>query len=417
VSVTLLYDARTAAGLSAGSAPTEHYQSLFNKDDQALGTFKETVLTVESPVLFDTLTTRSGHKIGVLTLNAPKAMNAVDLTMVNLIDKQLKRWEKSDKLVAVLMRGAGDKAFCAGGDIRQLYDSMQAEGDEHCRYADNFFSGEYGKNYRVHLFSKPLIAWGNGFVMGGGLGLFIGANHRVGTETLKLAWPEVRIGLFPDVAATWYLSRLPYPAGHWMGLSGSHMNAVDCKDLKLTHYCLQHAQLDEVLAQLRQQNWSDNQAENHYCVRSLLQQLEGSAAAEMPASQLQPVQAELDELFACDDLSKIAARFAAHSTDNAWLQQGLSNFKAGCPATAHLIMEQLHRGKQMSLKEVVQWELVLAYQSVRHPDFAEGIRAMVVDKDFSPRWQHAHVDDVPASWIEALLESPWPQDKHPLAGI
>jgi len=374
-------------------------------------------LTAESPVLFDTLTTRSGHKIGVLTLNAPKAMNAVDLTMVNLIDKQLKRWEKSDKLVAVLMRGAGDKAFCAGGDIRQLYDSMQAEGEDHCRYADNFFSGEYGKNYRVHLFSKPLIAWGNGFVMGGGLGLFIGANHRVGTETLKLAWPEVRIGLFPDVAASWYLSRLPYPAGHWMGLSGSHMNAVDCKDLKLTHYCLTHAQQDEMLAQLRQQDWSDNQAANHHTVRALLHALETPVVESMPASQLQPVQAELDELFACDDLSKIAARFAQHRSENVWLQQGLDNFKAGCPATAHLIMEQLHRGKQMSLKEVVQWELVLAYQSVRHPDFAEGIRAMVVDKDFKPRWQHAHVDDVPASWIEALMYSPWPQDKHPLAHI
>src|SRR5690606_36695373 len=127
-----------------------------------------------SPVVATTLAARSGHKIGVLTLNVPAAMNAVDLTMVKLIDKQLARWEKNDKVVAVLMRGAGDKAFCAGGDIRQLYQSMTAEGAEQYRSADDYFRCEYGKNFHVHLLNKPLIACGYGFVMGAGLGLFIG---------------------------------------------------------------------------------------------------------------------------------------------------------------------------------------------------------------------------------------------------
>lgn len=371
----------------------------------------------EKPVIFRTLATRSGHKLGLLTLNAPAAMNAVDLDMVNRIDRQLKRWDANDDVVAVIMRGAGDKAFSAGGDIRKLYDSMVAEGDEKYQYADQFFSGEYGKNYRVHLFNKPLIAWGNGFVMGGGLGLFIGANHRVGTETLKLAWPEVRIGLFPDVAATWYLSHLPFPAGHWMALTGMHMNAVDCRELKLTQYALAHSQFDELKALLKGASWTSNNAENHHLVRDCLHRLEADCPLGLPDSELHHAEDDIHALLSDRELSNIAQRFADYQGNNDWVKRGIQQFQAGCPATACLIMEQLERGQYMSLKEAVQWELILAYQAVRHPDFAEGIRAMVVDKDFKPAWAHASVHEVPASWLEELMHSPWPRDKHPLKDL
>jgi len=373
-------------------------------------------LTTAKPVLSRTLATGSGHKIGVLTLNAAAAMNAVDLTMVNLIDRQLERWQDDPQVVAVVMRGAGDKAFCAGGDIRKLYDSMQLSGKKQYQYADDFFRSEYGKNYRVHQFRKPLIAWGNGFVMGGGLGLFIGANHRVGTETLKLAWPEVRIGLFPDVAASWYLSRLPYPAGYWMALSGSHMNAQDCKTLRLTQHALAHEQFDSLVKGLKKLPWQRNVAENHYAVRSLLRELENNSPDEFPASELAAAEEDLAELFSDKDLHRISARFASYAGTNSWIKQGIKNFQNGCPATARLIMEQLQRGAHMSLKEVVQWELVLAYQAVRHPDFAEGIRAMVIDKDFTPHWQHS-INDVPDRWLEALTASPWAAADHPLEDI
>ncbi|MBT11016.1 MAG: enoyl-CoA hydratase [Oceanospirillaceae bacterium] len=380
-------------------------------------------MTTTKPVLCRTRPTRSGHKIGVLTLNAEAAMNAVDLTMVNMIDRQLQRWQDDSRVVAVVMRGAGDKAFCAGGDIRKLYDSMTQQGKKQYQYADDFFRGEYSKNYRVHLFNKPLIAWGNGFVMGGGLGLFVGASHRVGTESLKLAWPEVRIGLFPDVAASWYLSRLPYPVGHWMALSGSHMNAVDCKSLKLTQYSLRHDQYESLLKQLRSAPWGTNRAENHRTVRGLLRAMEpdvdadSAAAGGFAGSKLAPATEALNEMFSSPELDDIAVRFDQYKGDNAWLRQGIDHFRRGCPATARLIMEQLRRGAQMSLREVVQWELVLAWQAVRHPDFAEGIRAMVIDKDFRPRWQHASVADVPEHWTDALMTSPWKASEHPLADL
>lgn len=369
-------------------------------------------------------------RIGIMTLNAEKTMNAVDLAMVNLIDEILARWQADDGIVAMVMHGAGDKAFCAGGDIRQLYTSMQAEGDEHLKYADAFFTGEYSKNYRVHRFGKPLIAWGHGFVMGGGLGLFIGANHKVGTETLKLAWPEIRIGLFPDVAGSYYLSRLPFPLGHWMALTGSQMNAVDCKQAGLVNYCLANNELDNLIEGLCLQPWQNNKAMNNQFVRTLLNTLESQSSTEFPTSNLIENRVAIERVFSNIDaehiasladnkrlLVKISDQLNALESDNVWFKQGRENYFSGCPATAHLIMQQLQLGKNMTLKEVVMWELTIAMQSVRHPDFSEGIRAMVMDKDFSPKWQHAAVDDVPVQWIEGLLQPLWKDGDHPFSNL
>lgn len=365
-------------------------------------------------VLFDELSAGADFKLGLMTLNVPAAMNAVDLDMVNLIDDGIRRWNEDPQIAAIIMRGAGDKAFCAGGDIRKLYTSMTCDDErQRLQYADDFFRGEYAKNYRLHQITKPLIAWGHGFVMGGGLGLFIAANHRVGSECLKLAWPEVRIGLYPDVAASYYLSRLPYPAGHWMGLTGSHMNTTDCKQLGLIQYALEHNRWQDFIQRMQQAHWCTNKAVNHQQVRQLLTELDSASAGQMPVSDMQAVAAELDEIFASDDIADICVRLKQHKSRNKWLKQGQQNFKKACPATVHLIMEQIRRGATMSLKEVVSWELILAYQAVRHPDFSEGVRAMVVDKDYKPKWQHKSVAAVPDSWLKQLMTSPWPADQHP----
>lgn len=380
-------------------------------------------------------------RIGIMTLNSERTMNAVDLEMINLIDDVLSRWQADDGIVAILMHGAGDRAFCAGGDIRQLYNSIMsaqsANGEDDSeqppyQYADAFFTAEYSKNYRVHLLGKPLIAWGNGFVMGGGLGLFIGANHKVGTESLKLAWPEINIGLFPDVAGSYYLSRLEFPLGHWMGLSGSHMNAVDSKDAKLINYCLPNKDLDAVIAGLLEQPWQANKAMNNQHVRNLLKKLELNADqdAEFPVSNLSAAKESIDAVFEGitseenmtlkdnkDALNIILERFKTIESDNDWFNKGRSNFLAGCPGTAHLVMQQLEFGCNMTLKEVAKWELMIAMQSVRHPDFAEGVRAMVVDKDFSPNWQHSSVSDVPEEWVKGFFLPLWDDGEHPFSGL
>lgn len=369
-------------------------------------------------VLFEEIDSGSGYKLALMTLNVPEAMNAVDLDMVNLIDGQIEQWNQDNSIAAIIMCGAGEKAFCAGGNILKLYDSMiNSDEDQRLQYADAFFKGEYAKNYRLHQVTKPLIAWGHGFVMGGGLGLFIAANHRVGSECLKLAWPEVRIGLYPDVAASYYLSRLPYPVGHWMGLSGSHMNTTDSKKLKLIQYAISHTCWQTMIDTLLQQNWSNNRAVNHQHVRAVLNKMDADSVENMPASQLDDIAPDLEYVFSDTDLKSIAARMRQYKTENQWLKQGLDNFEKACPATAHLIMRQIAQGPHMSLREVVSWELTLAYQAVRHPDFCEGIRAMVVDKDYKPVWQHKTVNDVPAEWVKQLTTNPWAKGNHPYSEL
>ena len=390
------------------------------------------ISNVQAPLILseEVLCQDGKSRIGIMTLNSAKTMNAVDLEMVNLIDGVLARWQDDDDIVAAVMHGAGNKAFCAGGDIRQLYNSMQAKGDDHLQYADAFFSGEYSKNYRVHRFGKPLIAWGHGFVMGGGLGLFIGANHKVGTETLKLAWPEIRIGLFPDVAGSYYLSRLPYPLGHWMALSGSQMNAVDCKQAGLVNYCLPNDALKKLLDELTKQPWQNNKAMNNQFVRELLQGFEQQDNTEFPASKLASNMEEIKKVFASSEsghtisltdnkqtLTRIAQKLSQSQSDDPWFIQGKENFFSGCPATAHIIMQQLQLGRNMTLKEVVMWELIVALQSVRHSDFAEGIRAMVVDKDFKPKWRHKSVESVPTEYVEGLQQAIWPEGDHPFSEL
>lgn len=365
--------------------------------------------------------------------------------MINLIDDIFARWQADDSIVAMVMRGAGDRAFCAGGDIRQLYNSMTlAQTDDSdvpaYEYADAFFSAEYSKNYRVHLLGKPLIAWGHGFVMGGGLGLFVGANHKVGTENLKLAWPEINIGLFPDVAGSYYLSRLPAPLGHWMGLTGSQMNAIDCQQAGLINYCLPNHSLEQLIVDLCQQPWQRNKAMNNQFVRQLLQKTERESDYEMfPASNYQPAKAAIEAIFdgvqsrrdltfkdnkkalelvhqrfTASRLSEVDEVCEGHS---AWFNKGRDNFLAGCPATAHLVMQQLQFGRKMTLKEVAMWELTIAMQSVRHPDFAEGVRAMVVDKDYEPKWQHESVADVPEEWVKGFFEPLWNRGEHPFSDL
>ena len=395
----------------------------------------------EAVVLTEEVEAQDGiSRIGIMTLNSPQTMNAVDLSMVNMIDDILARWKSDENIVAIIMTGAGDRAFSAGGDIRQIYNSVMQEGDNHLKYADAFFTQEYSKNYRVHLVGKPLIAWGNGFVMGGGLGLFIGANHKVGTENLKLAWPEIRIGLFPDVVGTYYLSRLPFPIGHWMGLTGCQMNAVDCKDVGLTNYCIENDGLDFLIAELCHKPWQKNKAMNNQFVREVLTGLETQSSMEFPPSNIDKCREDINSIFDGleikdtasfesnkNDLVTIHNRFKAADIDESscdesridksWFTRGKETFLSGCPATAHLIMKQLQFGNKMTLKEVITWELGVALQSVRHPDFAEGVRSVVVDKDGLPKWQHDSVADVPEDWVDELLTPLWPREEHPFYNL
>jgi enoyl-CoA hydratase/carnithine racemase len=371
-----------------------------------------------APVLFDTVTARGGYRIGLLTLNRSAAMHALDLEMVQSIMRQMKRWERSKRVVAVLMRGAGDRAFSAGGDLRQLYESLILEGEDRYEYADQFFMSEYLNILQLHRFTKPLIAWGNGLVMGGGLGLYLAANHRVGTASLHLAWPEVRIGLFPDVLASWYLARLPQPLGLWMGLTGSALNCTDAAAAGLVQYQIDHTSQNPVIEDLRRLPWTESRAMNQQLVRQCL----GAAQAESNISQfsrwlqvatLFANRLDPDSGLPMDNVDPDEQCLALDPDVASWYRSGLQQYQSGCPASARLVVEQVRRGTRMSQGEAVAFELGLAWRCSRSPDFAEGIRALLVDRDHQPAWQHSTPKAVPAAWLEQLLHSPWNEREHP----
>ena len=161
----------------------------------------------EAPILFEELPARAG-KVGRVTLNAASTLNSLTLEMVDLLQAQLDAWREDDHIAAIFIDGAGEKAFCAGGDVQALHESAVATPGGPCDYAENFFAREYRMNYDLHTYSKPIICWGHGIVMGGGLGVMAGCSHRIVTEKTRIAMPEVTIALFPDVGGSWFLTQL-----------------------------------------------------------------------------------------------------------------------------------------------------------------------------------------------------------------
>ena len=187
-------------------------------------------------VLFQEISSNNGKKVAVITLNSPQSLNALSDDMISLIYPKLKQWKNQDDIVAVFLQGQGDKAFCAGGDIVHMYNDITADKGNYSSGVEKYFANEYELDYFIHTFEKPFIVWGNGIVMGGGLGLMVGGSHRVVTEKSRIAMPEISIGLYPDVGGSYFLNRMPNNCGMFLGLTGASINAADAKYCHLADY-------------------------------------------------------------------------------------------------------------------------------------------------------------------------------------
>ena len=367
-------------------------------------------------VLFETLPTRDGQQVAVATLNAEKSLNSLSVEMVELLIPQLKQWQQDNQVVCVLLKAAGDKAFCAGGDIRRLYDTMiECGADKPNDYAEAFFENEYRLDYLIHQYQKPLIVWGHGIVMGGGIGLMSGASHRVVTETSRLAMPEINIGLYPDVGGTWFLNHAPGRTGLFLGLTGANINAADALFVGLADRFIAHQKQSQVIEQLCAANWQDELHDAHGIVSKVLRANED--LSQLPVSEVRNHYDLIQRVTDGDNLAEIAAQIFAIDSDEKWLKKAVNGLKQGCPTTAHLVYQQLKRGKKLSLEGVFQMELIMSLQCSRHPDFPEGVRALLVDKDGAPKWQHASVAEVPHEWVEQHFTAPWGDNENPLNNI
>ncbi|HEX4870103.1 MAG TPA: enoyl-CoA hydratase/isomerase family protein [Moraxellaceae bacterium] len=367
----------------------------------------------EAPVvLLEERALADGRVLAIATLNSERSLNSLSLDMIGLLLPAMRRWATDARVVAVFLQGAGEKAFCAGGDVRRICLAVRENGPDD-PYAQEFFTEEYKLDYLIHTFPKPVVVWGNGIVMGGGIGLLCGASHRVVTEASRLAMPEITIGLYPDVGGSWFLSRVPGRLGLFIGMTGVHLNAADALHIGLADVALPAAARADVIAGLCALDWTAEPAARRDQVSAFLASLPAPALAP---SELAAREAALNERAASDDLPALHAALTAPAPDDAWLDRTAKALAKGSPTSAALILRQWQRGGGMSLAEVFREELIVSTQCARHPDFIEGVRALLVDKDNAPRWQPATLADVTEAWVAEHYVAPW-QGPHPLAAL
>ena len=355
-----------------------------------------------------------GYRIGIASLDAEKSLNALSLPMIEALDARLKAWAEDPTIACVMLRGNGPKAFCAGGDVVQLVQQCREHPGEVPPLARRFFADEYRLDHRIHSYPKPFICWAHGHVLGGGMGLMQGAGIRIVTPSSRLGMPEINIGLYPDVGGSWFLARLPGRLGLFLGLTAASINARDALDLNLADRFLRDDQQDALLEGLVQLNWRE-QADLQ--LHSLLRALENEARGELPAAQWLPRRERIDELLDVADLpAAVQAISALQQDDDALLARAAKTLAHGCPLTAHLVWQQIRRARHLSLAEVFRMEYAMSLNCCRHPEFPEGVRARLIDKDQTPHWHWPDVAAIPEAVIEAHFAPAW-EGEHPLADL
>jgi len=371
------------------------------------------------PILFHTLDTANGQRIGVATLNRPEGLNALTLPMCELLLAQLQQWQTDPTLALVVLQGTGGKAFCAGGDLHSVYHHMlenqgSAWDNVHAR---RFFQVEYTLDYLIHTYAKPILVWGSGIVMGGGVGLMAGASHRVISETTRFAMPEVAIGLFPDVGGSWVLGHLPKPMARFLGMTGAHLNASDTLFLGLADYWIPSTDWNALIADVQAQPWTQDAVDNAAHLSRVIE-------ARQPARALDdgPVRRHADlirQIAATSDFEAICTRIAAlQSHEDPWLQRAAKGLLGGAPGSVRLSHELQERTRTLSLADVFRLEYIVVLHCGAHGDFQEGIRALLIDKDKTPRWNPAALQEATQRWADTFFQTPWPSgEPHPLADL
>ena len=388
----------------------------------------------------------SGHAIGVLELDNESSLNALTLTMLRTIQQQLLHWQHDENIVSVMIQAVGKKAFCAGADIRALYYALENDPaidaidaidstaivttDDYIKRANNeqsylarpflidYFTVEYSCDYLIHHYPKPIIAWGNGLIMGGGLGLFIGASHRVVTPSALLAMPEVKIGLYPDVGATWFLNQLPAGIGLFLGLTGADVNASDALDLTMADHLIVDDKREHLIKQLKHYPWQDT-AENQVAtvITDMLTAMATDSERQRPPSQMIPYFPQIQAACVAPTLDIVYEQIKAIDGLGCWLENAKQTLIDGSPLSAHICFQQMQQYQQANLAECFLMELSLSVRCGLVGEFKEGIRARLIEKDGQPKWLYKTLSDVDNRLVDSLFTPLWHQQENPLTNL
>ncbi len=330
-------------------------------------------------------------RLTIVTLNRPRALNALTFGMVRALDAWLDAWSRDDEVAAVVIRGAGGRAFCAGGDIRALHAARQA-GDPLTR---DFYRAEYRLNHRIKTWPKPYIALLDGIVMGGGVGVSIHGSHVLATGRCRFAMPEVGIGFFPDVGATWFLPRCPGALGMYLGLTGARIGATDMRYAGLASHHVAETELDDLLDALVAAPWSGDA--RHVADRTIA----GFARDPGPAP-LAELQGAIDRCLAAGSVEDILDALANEDAD--WSRETAAALRTKSPTSLKVAFRQLREGARLAdFAAAMALEYRLSQRFMAGPDFFEGVRAAVIDKDQAPRWRPATLQQVDAGIVDGYF--------------
>ncbi|MAZ01600.1 MAG: enoyl-CoA hydratase [Sneathiella sp.] len=342
-------------------------------------------MNTEEEILFEVT-----GAIGLVTLNRPKALNALTHEMCLALKAKLEEWEADAKVKAVLVEGAGDRAFCAGGDIVKLYNEGRSGGD----YPYNFYRDEYLLNLAVRHFTKPYIALMDGIVMGGGVGVSVHGSHRIATERTLFAMPESGIGLFPDVGGTYFLPRCPGESGMYLGLTGARLTADDSIFIGIADAYVE----SEKLAALKEALISATYSENiHREIDEIVFKF-----STHPGDA--PIVERLNQIGRHFRQASVAAIVESLRGDpDPWCAKTAEALLSKSPTSMKLTFEQLRRGAKLDFDDCMRLEFRMVNRVIQGVDFYEGTRAVVIDKDQSPKWNPATLEEVSDAEIEAYF--------------
>ncbi len=335
----------------------------------------------------------SGGGCGLVTLNRPKAINALNFEMCRTIIAALQSWEFDPEIAAIVIDHSGGRGFCAGGDLRALYENIRLGGGE----VLDFFRTEYRLDHLLFSLAKPSVCFMDGIVMGGGAGIAMPCRFRVATEATVFAMPEAGIGFFPDVGAGWFLSRLPGRIGQWLALTGARLDGADCLRLGLATHYLPRDGLASVKARIEK-------------APDELDVILSDASVLPPPAPIDRIHADIDRLFTPDRIEDIFALLNADPSP--WASDQLTVIRRKSPRSCKVALRALAVCRTLTqFPEIMQLEYRVAARLARKPDFSEGVRAFVIDKDDRPKWMPPRFEEVSDDEIEAIF-APLPEDEE-----
>ncbi|MGX1305968.1 enoyl-CoA hydratase [Amorphus suaedae] len=328
---------------------------------------------------------RHGHT-GLVILNRPKALNALTHEMVRAMYATLNEWANDPLLRQVIVTAAGDRAFCAGGDIRYIWGT----GRERHAEAVSFFRDEYRLNVLIKRFPKPYIALIDGICMGGGVGVSVHGSHRVATERTVFAMPETGIGFFPDVGGSYILSRMPAHSGMYAGLTAARLGQADCLWAGLATHAVESASLGGIKERL--------------LAGAELEKTLAEASVALELSPLQELESEIAHFFAKPSLEEILTALAGADAGMSWARETLRTLRERAPSSLAITFNEIRLARDLSFEECMAMEYRIVSRILQHDDFYEGVRAVLVDKDGAPKWRPERVEDLDPAVIAEHFE-------------